>query len=525
MLAFNSVEYSCQHEHKGLNLATKVHEDPFTDLFDQLINQDSSSSSDNVTDNLDFGSFDFGFDEDGSSSSSFVAAPSLPDFAWQDGRRLHSSSYTSFSTAQSKNALRPRRQSKSMYFEKPTAAISGRELLNLEGKLPYQAPARPRPSISNAQTLPLRRKAKFTSENIQSQNSRVSKPGGATVPESSSMMRPSYYYRRETPSSSEWTQRFEQISLQQAPEGRRPLSPPPSATFSNKDSFSGNSMSHVRRQQSFNQPAMPNQTFNTAQNNIPSPLASPISFGHRESSEHLSGGGQGISTHLPSPTWAHPTPNSPDFDFTISPQEIHSEWPENVPETNGTYYENSSAAQSAPTLHRSGSNFSNHGLPTHGLTIDPYHNFIAEDPSEDYFATPAETFQTRSKDIYPPPLPHEESTQRGSTPESRASSTPPPPPSKSPSKTRQRSRNHRRSKSSIGNLKSSRSAGTLGFVNFTPSDSQKILTGVAPSGSSKTKLRREMEASEKKRRLSMAVEKAVREAGGDSEKLRLAGLI
>jgi len=70
-----------------------------------------------------------------------------------------------------------------------------------------------------------------------------------------------------------------------------------------------------------------------------------------------------------------------------------------------------------------------------------------------------------------------------------------------------------------------KSAGSLGFVNFTPHDSQKILTGVAPSGSSKTKARRELEAHEKKRRLSLAVEKVVRDAGGDSEKLRLAGLL
>lgn len=57
-------------------------------------------------------------------------------------------------------------------------------------------------------------------------------------------------------------------------------------------------------------------------------------------------------------------------------------------------------------------------------------------------------------------------------------------------------------------------------MNFTPQDKSKILTGVAPSGSSKTKARREMEANEKKRRLSLAAEKAVREAGGDWEGVR-----
>lgn len=60
---------------------------------------------------------------------------------------------------------------------------------------------------------------------------------------------------------------------------------------------------------------------------------------------------------------------------------------------------------------------------------------------------------------------------------------------------------------------------SVSFVNFTPSDSQKILTGVAPSGSSKTKARREQEAREKRRKLSEAALMAVRKAGGDVEAL------
>jgi hypothetical protein len=59
-----------------------------------------------------------------------------------------------------------------------------------------------------------------------------------------------------------------------------------------------------------------------------------------------------------------------------------------------------------------------------------------------------------------------------------------------------------------------------GFVNFTPDDSRKILTGVAPSGSSKTKARREKEAADKRRKLSQAAVKAVMEAGGDMDSIR-----
>jgi hypothetical protein len=59
-----------------------------------------------------------------------------------------------------------------------------------------------------------------------------------------------------------------------------------------------------------------------------------------------------------------------------------------------------------------------------------------------------------------------------------------------------------------------------GFMNFTPADRHKILNGVAPSGSSKTKAKREKEEAEKRRRLGEAAKQAVLEAsGGDLSSL------
>lgn len=55
----------------------------------------------------------------------------------------------------------------------------------------------------------------------------------------------------------------------------------------------------------------------------------------------------------------------------------------------------------------------------------------------------------------------------------------------------------------------------IGFVNFTPKDASKLLNDVAPSGSSKTRARREQEAREKRKKLSEAAIAAVRQAGGD----------
>jgi hypothetical protein len=67
--------------------------------------------------------------------------------------------------------------------------------------------------------------------------------------------------------------------------------------------------------------------------------------------------------------------------------------------------------------------------------------------------------------------------------------------------------------------------GPVGFVNYTPEDSEQILTGVAPSGSSKTKARREKEALERRRKLSQAAVRAVRAVGGDVKALVDEGLI
>ncbi|KAJ9156518.1 hypothetical protein NKR23_g1284 [Pleurostoma richardsiae] len=64
------------------------------------------------------------------------------------------------------------------------------------------------------------------------------------------------------------------------------------------------------------------------------------------------------------------------------------------------------------------------------------------------------------------------------------------------------------------------STGSIGFVNYTPSDSAVLMTGVAPSGSSKTKARREKEAAERQRKLNEAFMKAVSAAGGDVGKLQ-----
>ncbi|KAI8958508.1 hypothetical protein F5Y11DRAFT_38388 [Daldinia sp. FL1419] len=102
-------------------------------------------------------------------------------------------------------------------------------------------------------------------------------------------------------------------------------------------------------------------------------------------------------------------------------------------------------------------------------------------------------------------------------------------------KQRSWSRQHRKGETrtpSSGRMRSSssRSAGydsngggsaSIEFCNYTPSDKKVLMNGVAPSGSSKTKARREREAQEKNERYV----EAIRAAGVDVEKLRQNGFI
>ena len=76
------------------------------------------------------------------------------------------------------------------------------------------------------------------------------------------------------------------------------------------------------------------------------------------------------------------------------------------------------------------------------------------------------------------------------------------------------------SKRSSSAKKQKGEAPVIEFHNFTPQDGSRILSGVAPSGSSKTKARREKEALEKRRRLSGLAIQHVQEMGGDAKQFR-----
>ncbi|KAK5117028.1 hypothetical protein LTR62_006749 [Meristemomyces frigidus] len=187
-----------------------------------------------------------------------------------------------------------------------------------------------------------------------------------------------------------------------------------------------------------------------------------------------------------------------------------------------------------------------HGLPMTGLGIscDPslVSNISLISPT---ITLPASIYQPH----IPTPIPYyaptsthiptRNPTHRRSEPRLRSQTpSPPPQPAGEPRSSRRsashsrRTSSHRRTKSTNSNArhpqntndnKNNNTGG--GFVNFTPHDSNRILSGVAPSGSSKTKARREKEAADKRRRLSLAAVKAVVDAGGDLGSLARAGLL
>jgi hypothetical protein len=258
------------------------------------------------------------------------------------------------------------------------------------------------------------------------------------------------------------------------------------------------------------------------------------------------------SHRLPANPWGPDTPASLDFGFSTSPeyQSLQAAWnapgaPQ--PSQDATYPTTASRSQNSHLSFSSsmaglGISCDTAAFGGFGPELDPVH------ASSD-FTTPNPASASASFDLpYAPatnayPALHNHihiGTPRPSTPPSRSSSQSPVPQPRfsrrrHSSQTHTTRSTHRRkpsnSNSSPGNgnghghVRANSGSASVGFVNFTPSDSMRILTGVAPSGSSKTKARREKEAADKRRKLSQAAIRAVTEAGGDLRRLEEGGLL
>lgn len=376
-------------------------------------------------------------------------------------------------------------------FETPRSAISGAELLKLEGKIPGQTvpqflPYKSPSAVARA-TPSLRKKSRFSTETMRQRNHQFSKSDAEGAMDSPKTVRASYRYQQERTSSLEWTQEnYERIMLQAGVNSPLIASLPPetSSNFSSYEYLEQQSPRHLTFAE--HQEARSKESVNPAHN----------------SQQQLS-------------TGQITSPSTDSLNLTD-----HSNWP---PDSIYSCYGRVGPSHSAPSLRQTQS--ADPFSPYTGMTqgVHEYHDRVVADhpPHNDYYLVTREQFQSHSTnaDVYPAKF-------SAATP---SPSTPSFQPTQSPrllSKHRGGPSRSSRRKSSGASLRSANNNSLMmGFVNYTPGDSQKILAGVAPSGSSKTKARREQEALERKRKLSLAAEKAVKEAGGDWEQLRASGLL
>lgn len=194
--------------------------------------------------------------------------------------------------------------------------------------------------------------------------------------------------------------------------------------------------------------------------------------------------------------------------FTTCATEARSGWP-----LGSSFYGPKHGSYTAPGLVGTREEFSDNGFMIQDYL---YYGAMNDDSINDYFLEPTRQFRLKEPETYSPIFSPAMQTYSSSPTSPLCPSLP------AVSKSLSKHRKSGRRKSSVGML---RSTHPFGFVNYTAGDSQKILAGVAPSGSSKTKARREQEAYEKKRKLSLAAEKVIKEAGGDVEQLRASGLL
>ncbi|CAF9928010.1 hypothetical protein IMSHALPRED_007355 [Imshaugia aleurites] len=548
------------------NTTTQL-EDPGDDLFDQWLNQEPTTISGTADGSEDFRDFDFAFDEETVSSGSYSTGSkttSLPSSQPPSTRSLR------FSPPQRPLPLRSRPSLIRCEAPTPRSAISSSELLNLEGRLshnnrPSEASSK---SSSSASAVPplggtLRRKAKFCAPPPEPQRGRSQKVSKTA---SSEMMRPSYHYRQDTPACHEWTRRFEQISLQTP--NNTPQASPPRTRGSFRDNRPGNIVTTSReciQQQPKNaigvsglKSEASQETCTTPQTSFYNPLPNPsvlqgqVTDSEVSSMPSTSGGVEAKDKQLGSErthprVLRHPSswnylPISPlDLDFSaVSPNHVQPSWLHNLPENVNvdSYQHNASvsATRSAPGIAQPSSDYTGQDFLGE---YEPFGEFVNEDPSIGYSVVPSNPLQSLGTEEIPIALyghddPDLAGIARPRSPHLRSLSVSPPLHSPIKPRGRTKLRSHKKTKS-VGQLKQPKSSSTLksaksygnirspkatgsgfdNFVNFTAHDSDRILTGVAPSGSSKTKARREQEANEKKRKLSLAALRAIQEAGGD----------
>ncbi|KAI4116539.1 MAG: hypothetical protein LQ338_007695 [Usnochroma carphineum] len=552
MATFSPISFPYEAEDKELEYPTQILEEPFSDLFDQYLTQTISDPGGHAYDASGAELPDRFTDGDTTSSASCATdststAPLQLRFGiLQDRSRQGNASCLS------KTAFVPQNYHTRGRREKLLPAVSGLELLlDVEGKAntTSQNPNPPHSAPATLTSLPLRRKPRFStckSKDLHDRNHRVSKSSIHLTKEAPNMTMPLFDYPLEPLHPEEWAHGLEQLSLQ-APANPFPLSLPTTGMpqYYDKTSPGIQSPRHLTLREKFLQG---DKNSEQGTHNIPHDLDSSMDatadvldprLQQSKEEEHsavFDGSLDYIeSTHLEpgtvqrrpyhSASWEPSVSSRSDVTYTLANGQPASNWSPGVSDSTNSYYSHNHAAKSAPALPYQLSTETSLEYLT--ATTEPSDALNYKATFDNGIIQPLESFvfDPEPHQYPPPPTPdshHVPAQERSCRPDRRTSSSIA---AQMPlAHNRQRSKSAQRRKSA-GNLKSPKSPATMGFVNFTPNDSQRILTGVAPSGSSKTKARREQEANEKKRKLSLAVLRAVEEAGGDPEPLRKEGLL
>ena len=497
-------------EDKDSSILTPSFDHSFENFFDQYFSQeeDFPDSSDNSNESNFFEDLSVGLSGDVS-----CGEQSATKAASHQYESLHS--WRANAWRQHKIAPVPQSQRVVHSMRPDGVAISGKELLTLEGKTQlHQADLST--SFARPNTPPFTpRRVKRSSRSGSPVTSPRSAHRFSRTSTSTKMMRPSYYAKQESPTTAEWTERFQHFSLQASPQ-IFPLSPPPSVVLPQNPQPSRLTICNHSLE-----PVSPISPNNSVQHQERVRKQSQVSSGNSYTSTT-----QEIRN---SSAWMQ----GPNFDFPTGPQSDLPDFSQPLP-----LYEQNFQTQSPTQIQpvdfmQLPADFASQGLMIQcGPFDDPFQDM---QPSKEYLASAFDPFPTvfatgedekYSSDISPsaviPRIHNIRSPCRSQSPS-------PPSTPYGASKSRRHTRHIRGKSSSSSTAKTLKTptggVGAVGFVNFTPSDSRKILTGVAPSGSSKTKARREKEASDRRRKLSEAAAKAVMEAGGDVEALRKEGLL
>ncbi|KAL8858982.1 MAG: hypothetical protein Q9178_004463 [Gyalolechia marmorata] len=497
MTPFSPATFPYDSEDKEAGCSAQMLEEQFNDFFDQYLTHTVSAE---------------------------VNALDYPDL-FTDGETLtdstsNTSSHSRYNVPQdqchrslSKTAFLPQNYQSHPRREKLQPAVSGLELLlGIEGQVDRRPRGADPPHSAPATTtnLPLRRKPRFRTSKSTAQPAK-SLHLLKDVPDT--MTSPSYNYRYDSPQSQEWTHGLEQLSLQSeishfslSPSANvaRHFQDGPATAFQTprhmtlRDEFfqgegigDGSSRSHASIGPRERSPSDPFDPFQEQDGNL-----------HLDST---------IAPHqlLQSPSWGPSDPTNIEATYILS-------------SNHNSYYGNGLASKSAPALpYQLNTEFSMESL---GAPSDSAGLVIHDDLRNETVPNPQSALQPYPDPPSCPPTSDPQPSPSQSPPRRITSPCVPPMPSRPQHRRSKSAAPRRKSASTLRNPKSNGSM-SMGFVNFTPQDSKRILTGVAPSGSSKTKARREQEANEKKRKLSAAVLRALEEAGGDTEGLRREGLL